>query len=79
VLHILWCSKQANIVALSTADAECIALSELAKEIIFVVQILHSLGILVQTVITVNVDNMGAIFMAENVTTAAIKGHVTLM
>jgi len=55
---ILWHSKQASIVALSTAQAEHIALSELAKEIIFVVQILTSLGIPVKTLITVHVDNM---------------------
>jgi len=65
-ISILWRSKQASIVALSTAEAEHIALSELAKEILFVVQILHSLGIPVQTPITVHVDNMGAIFMFEN-------------
>jgi len=74
---ILWRSKQASIVALSTAEAEYTALSELAKEIIFVVQILHSLGIPVNTPITVHVDDMGAIFMAENA--PAIEGHITLM
>jgi len=62
-IPILWPSKQASIVALSTAEAEYIALSE---EILFVVQILHSLGIPVQTPIIVHVDNMGAIFMLEN-------------
>jgi len=62
-IPILWGSKQASIVALSTAKAEYIALSELAKETLFVVQILHSLGIPVQTPITVHFHNMGAIFM----------------
>jgi len=75
-IPILWRSKQASIVALSTAEAEHIALSELAKEILFVVQILHSLGIPVQTPITVHVDNMGAIFMLENASSNQRTRHI---
>ena len=58
------------------AEAEYIALSELAKEIIFVVQILHSLGIPVKTPITVHVDNMGTIFMSENATSNQRTRHI---
>jgi len=61
---------------LSTAEAECIALSQLAKEILFVVQVLHSLGIPVQTPITVHVDNMGAIFMSENASSNQRTRHI---
>ena len=73
---IMWRSKQASIVALSSSEAEYIALSELAKEIIFVVQILLSIGIPVQTPITIKVDNMGAIFMAENATSNQRTRHI---
>jgi len=72
----MWHSKQANILALSSAQAEYVALTELAKEIIFVVQILLSLGIPVQTPITVRVDNMGAISMAENPTSTQRTCHI---
>jgi len=75
-ISILRHSEQASIVALSTAEAEHIALSELAKEINFVVQILNSLGIPIETVITVHVDNMGAIFMAENATSNQRMHHI---
>jgi len=75
-IPILWQSKQASIVALLTAEAEYIALSELAKEILFVVQILHSLGIPVQTPITVHVDSMGAIFMLENASSNQRTRHI---
>jgi len=75
-IPILWRSKQASIVVLSTAEAEHIALRELAKEILFVVQILHSLGISVQTPVTVHVDNMGAIFMVENATSNQRTRHI---
>jgi len=70
-IPILWRS-----IALSTADAEYIALSKLAREILFVVQILHSLGIPVQTSITVHVDNMGAIFMSENASSNQRTRHI---
>ena len=51
-------------------------MSELAKEILFVAQILHSLGIPIQTPITVQVDNMGAIFMSENATSNHRTRHI---
>ncbi len=52
------------------------ALSEAAKEIKFVAQILMSMGIPVKLPIVVRVDNIGAIFMAENVTTSTRTRHV---
>jgi len=73
---ILWRSEQASIVAPSTAVAEHIVFGELAKQILFVAQILHSLGIPVQTPVTVHVDNMGAIFMSENVSSNQRTRHI---
>ncbi len=52
------------------------ALGEAAKEIKFVVQVLLSMGIPVKLPIIVRVDNVGAIFMAENVTTSTRTRHV---
>jgi len=51
-------------------------LSELAKEILFVEQILRSLGIPVQTLVTVHVDNMRAIFMLENASSNQRTRHI---
>jgi len=65
---IVWHSKQASIVALSSSEAEHIALSGLAKESILVVQILIFIGIPVKTPITICVGSTGATFVAENVT-----------
>lgn len=73
---IMWRSKQAQIVALSSAESEFIAVSECVKEIIFVVQILTSIGIPVKTPITVRVDNMGAIFMSENASSNQRTRHI---
>ena len=52
------------------------ALSEAAKEIKFVYYILESLGIAVKLPVVMQVDNAGAIFMAENVSTSVRTRHV---
>jgi hypothetical protein len=73
---ISWKSKGQKSVTLSSSEAEFVALSEAAKEIKFVAQILMSMGIPVKLPIVVRVDNIGAIFMAENVTTSTRTRHV---
>jgi len=52
------------------------SLSEAAKEIEFIIQVLLSIGIEVELPIVVHVDNVGAIFMAENVSTSPRTKHV---
>ena len=73
---ISWKSKGQKSVTLSSSKAEFVALSEGAKDIKFVVQILLSMGIPVKLPVVVRVDNVGAIFMAENVTTSTRTRHV---
>jgi hypothetical protein len=73
---ISWKSKAQRSVTLSSSEAKCVALSEAAKEIKFVVQVLLSMGIPVRIPIIVRVNNVGAIFMAQNVTTSTQTKHV---
>ena len=73
---ITWKSKAQQSVSLSSLEAEYITLSEAVKEIRFVYYLLTSLGIKVEVPITVQVDNVGAIFMSENVTTSNRTKHV---
>ncbi len=68
-IPISWKSKQS--VTLSSSEAERVALSEAVKEVIFVSQLLTSMKIHVQYPVIVQVDNVGAIFMAQNVTTTS--------
>ena len=75
---ICWRSKQQRSVALSSSEAEYIALSEAAKEVKFVYQVLESMGIKVKMPIVIKVDNVGAMFMAENVNTSARTRHVDI-
>ena len=73
---ILWKSKLQRTVALSSTEAEYYALSEATKEIKFLVQVMQSLGMQIRFPIIVRVDNVGAIFMAENNTATARTRHV---
>jgi hypothetical protein len=74
---VLWRSKQQSSVALSSTEAEYMALSAAAKEIKFIYQVLTSMGIKVELPIIVKVDNVGAIFMAENATSTNRTRHIS--
>ena len=73
---ISWRSKGMKIVAQSSTEAEYIALSEAAKEVKFVYQVLVSLGFKVKLPIIVRVDNLGAIFMSDNISVSQRTKHV---
>ena len=73
---IMWRSKSQGTVALSSAEAEYVAASEMVKEIVFVVQVLLSMKIAVKTPIKCLADNMGAIFMTENPSSQGRTRHI---
>ena len=73
---VCWRLGAQRSITLSSSEAEFIALSEAAKEVKFISQLLESIGIAVEYPIIVHVDNVGAIFMAENVTTSSRMRHV---
>ena len=73
---ISWKSKGIKSVSLSSSEAEYIALSEAAKEVKYVYQVLLSMGIKVKLPIVIRVDNIGAIFMSGNVMVSPRTKHV---
>jgi hypothetical protein len=73
---ICWRSKGQKGATLSSSEAEYVAMSEAAKEIKFVYYLLESLSIPVKLPIVVRMDNIGAIFMAENASTSVRTRHV---
>ena len=75
---VSWKSKGQKSVALSSSEAEYVALSEAAKDIKFIYQVLISLNFMVKLPIIVNVDNLGAIFMSENVSVSTRTKHVDI-
>jgi hypothetical protein len=73
---ICWRSKGQKGVTLSSSEAEYVAMSEAVKEIRFVYYLLESLGISVKLPIIVRIDNIGAIFMAENASSGVRTRHI---
>ena len=75
-IPIAWRSKRMKSVVLSTTEAEYMALSEVVKELKFIVQLLQTMNIEVELPITVHVDNVGAIWLSNNHTTSDRTKHI---
>lgn len=78
VCPIVWKSRQQKAISLSSSEAELYACADGAKELRFVAQVLITMGIPVKLPIIVRVDNVDAIFMAENVTVSPRTKHIDL-
>jgi len=65
-IPVCWRSRGQKSVTLSTTEAEYVACSEVVKEVLFILQLLKHLQVKIQLPICVHVDNIGAIFLAEN-------------
>lgn len=63
---ITWTTKKQPVVALSSTEAEYIALVEAAKEAIFLRQLLQDMGRTVQTPISILCDNKSTIALSKN-------------
>ena len=77
-IPISWRSKGMKSVVLSTTEAEYLALSEVVKELKFIVQLLQTMNIEVELPITVYVDNVGAIWLSNNRTTSDRTKHIDI-
>ena len=75
---IAWKSKGGKSVTLSSTEAEYVASSEIAKEAIFVKNLLDSIGIKIELPITIRVDNVGAIYLANNYSTSQRTKHIDI-
>jgi hypothetical protein len=73
---ILWKSQSQKCVSLSLTEAEYYATSEAAKEIKFIVQVIKSIGQKVINPISVHMDIVGAIFVAENASATTHTCHI---
>jgi len=75
---VSWKSCAQKSVTLSSSKAEFVALLEATKEVKFVIQVLQSMGVEVELPMIVRVDNVGAMFIAENVTTSQCTKHINI-
>jgi hypothetical protein len=73
---ISWKSRSQKSVTLSSTEAEYVAISEMCAEIMFLKQVLEFLGIQVALPIIVRVDNVGAIYLAQNAVSGPRMKHV---
>ena len=62
---IMWSSKTLKTIACSSQDAELMALSDCSREIVFLQNLLDSIGYSIPKV-RLRGDNMGSLFVAEN-------------
>ena len=63
---VTWKIKLQKGVTKSTTESEYVSLSELSGEILFLTRIVKFMGVEVEYPIVVEVDNAGAIFLANN-------------
>jgi hypothetical protein len=75
---ITWASKKQQTVALSSCESEYMAISEVAKEIMWMRHLLHELDIQVETPTTIYVDNQSAIRISENDSAHSRTKHIDI-
>ena len=71
-------SKGIKSVVLSTTEAEYMALSEVVKELNFIVKLLPTMNIEVELPIPVHVDNVDAIWLSNNRTISDRTKHIDI-
>ena len=75
-VSVCWRSHGQKSVTLSATEAEYLACSEVVKEVLFILQLLKHLRVEVQLPIHVHVDNIRAIFLAENQNSSDRTKHI---
>ena len=83
ILYVLgvtasWKSKAQRSVTLSSSVAEWVALFETVKEVMFETQLQGSMKISVQLPVMVRVENVGAVFMASNITITSHMKYIDI-
>ena len=75
---VAWKSRGQKTVALSSCEAEYLAVADVCTEILFIRSLLTFIGINVEYPITVKCDNVGAIFLGYNAKTSPRTKHVDI-
>ena len=75
---VLWCSRAMRSVTLSSTGAGYVAMSEVVKDLIFLRNILESIGFNVDYPMMVEVDNTGAIYLGLNRSTSQRTKHIDI-
>jgi len=70
---LCWGSRSQRNVTTSSTEAEYVGISEICKELLYLINVLQFLDVKVELPVKVFVDNIGAIFLAENCVTKRTK------
>ena len=63
---VSWKSKKHACMTLSSTEAEYVTLCQAAKESVWMIEFLKTLGVSIHNTMTVNVDNQGTMALARN-------------
>ena len=75
---ITWSSKKQGTVALSTTEAEYIALMHVAKQMIWIQRLLNEIGLNQTKATPIHCDNLSVITIMHNVTYHAHRKHINI-
>ena len=75
---IVWKSKGQERVAYSSTEAEYIAMSNVCKEIMFIIQLLQQMNVKVKLPAILNIDNMGAIYLSSSQMSSQRTKHIDI-
>lgn len=72
---VQWCSRKQAIMALSSCEAEYVAVCDAAKEVLWLLKVMNDLNLQVQLPVTMLEDNSGCISVSENPETRRSKHY----
>jgi hypothetical protein len=75
---VTWSSKKQPTVALSTTEAEYMALTQASKEAVWIKRLLEELGTHHSGAVTINGDNQGSLSLARNAVFHARSKHIDI-
>jgi hypothetical protein len=75
---IVWKSRGQKTIALSSTEAEYIALSEVSIEVVFISEVLKFMEVPISYPIEINVDNVRTIYLAKNASTTTRTRHIDI-
>ena len=73
---VSWRSQSQKSVTLSSSEAEYVAASETVAKMLYIKQVLEGMGEVVNEPMKLNIDNIGAIYMAKNQAPGQRTKHV---
>ena len=75
---VSWCSKKQSVVALSTSEAEYVALSQATQELVWLRRLLAGIGQPIEGPTTLYEDNQGTIAIARNPISHSRTKHIDI-